>query len=143
MTETSTSKTTRKRAGASERNPKEAATANLAKLPPMCGACCVTDNTPILVVRGENGTVPAEPGFDPDEYNRRHEITAAQREAMVMGALFGWEKRSADPDFWAHDPMCAKWREGNHESAFHRTTVGHLVDESEFPRDDTPSPRRN
>ena len=35
--------------------------------------------------------------MDVDAYNERHSVTAAQREAMEAGSIFGWEIPAADP----------------------------------------------
>ncbi len=72
--------------------------ATLAKLPPVCAARHPITDAPIMIRRGEHGYHPAPPSLDPDGYNRRHNITPAQAEAMLVGSMFGWEVPGADPD---------------------------------------------
>lgn len=76
---------------------RQAADANLAKLPEVAAARHPTDRTPILIRRGLQGFFAAPwPGFDPDDFNRRYGVTPAQREAMLCGSLFGWHVPGAD-----------------------------------------------
>jgi hypothetical protein len=50
--------------------------------------------TPILVLRGEIGYWPVPNGWGGtiDGFNERHGVTPAEREAMLHGSVFGWEK---------------------------------------------------
>lgn len=63
----------------------------LQKLPPMCAARHPSDNSVILIKRGVMGYWKAPAGIDPDLYNERRGITAAQVEAMQIGSMFGWD----------------------------------------------------
>ena len=69
----------------------------LEKLPEMCAAAH-WDGSPIIIKRGVMGYYPAPPSLDVERYNARHGVTAAQREAMEVGSMFGWEVPGADPD---------------------------------------------
>ena len=71
---------------------------NLNKLPELCASINPTDGTPIMIRRGVSGYYPAPRTLDVDGYNARRGITAAQREAMEIGSMFGWEVPGADPD---------------------------------------------
>ncbi len=66
-------------------------------LPPQCASINATTGESILIARGVIGYYPAPVGMDVDRYNERHSVTAAQREAMEAGSIFGWEIPAADP----------------------------------------------
>lgn len=70
---------------------------NLNKLPELCASINLTDGKPILIRRGVMGYYPA-PTIDVDGFNERHNVTPAQREAMEIGSMFGWEVPGANPD---------------------------------------------
>ena len=70
----------------------------LTKLPKLCAARSPSDNSPILIRRGETGYYPYRRDLDVDVFNARHGVTPAQREAMLYGSCFGWEAPAADPD---------------------------------------------
>lgn len=70
----------------------------LQKLPEQCAATNSVNGEPIIIKRGVSGYYRAPINLIPDEYNRRHNITAAQVEAMEIGSMFGWEVPGADPD---------------------------------------------
>lgn len=72
----------------------------LEKLPPKCASRLLTDNSPIMICRGESGYYPLKPSFDVDGYNARHGVSAAHRAAMDIGSAFGWEVPAADPDMY-------------------------------------------
>jgi hypothetical protein len=73
----------------------------LQKLPPICASVLLSTGEPILLKRGVMGYWPAPLRLDVDGFNRRHNITAAQREAMEIGSLCGWDVPGADPDSYA------------------------------------------
>lgn len=52
------------------------------------------------VKRGESGYYPIFTGLSADELNAMHGVSAAQREAMYFGSLFGWEVPGAYPEAW-------------------------------------------
>ena len=52
----------------------------------------------IGVKRGESGYYPIFTGIPVDELNAMHGVSAAQREAMHWGSLFGWDTPGAYPD---------------------------------------------
>ena len=66
------------------------------RLPEMCMARLMSDNSPILIKRGQEGYRPYN--NDPDEFNRVTGVTPAQREAMVAGSMFGWDVPGANPE---------------------------------------------
>ena len=70
----------------------------LEKLPEICAARSLTDGSPIMIRRGVSGYYPAPPSLDVDGFNARHNVSAAQRLAMEIGSMFGWEVPGADPD---------------------------------------------
>jgi hypothetical protein len=54
--------------------------------------------SPVIgVKRGESGYYPIWTHCTADELNEAHGVTAAQREAMYAGSLFGWHTPAADP----------------------------------------------
>jgi hypothetical protein len=69
----------------------------LADLPQFAAARLPSDDTPVLIMRGERGYWPWPPGIDPDAFNKQRGISAAQVEAMVCGSMFGFEVPGADP----------------------------------------------
>ena len=71
----------------------------LKKLPVECASRLPADKSPILIRRGVAGYWPMHPGFDPDAFNARNEITPAQVQAMEIGSMFGWDCPGADPDY--------------------------------------------
>jgi len=66
-------------------------------LPDLCASRLPTDNTPILIKRGQMGYYPA-PNIDPDEFNAERGITDAQKQAMEAGSMFGWHVPGANPE---------------------------------------------
>jgi hypothetical protein len=72
----------------------------LQKLPPICASVLLSTGERILLKRGVMGYWPAPLRRDVDGFNRRHNVTAAQREAMEIGSLCGWDVPGADPDLY-------------------------------------------
>lgn len=57
--------------------------------------------TPVIAVkRGEPGFHPIHTKLSADELNEAAGVTAAQREAMHMGSMMGWDVPGADPKSW-------------------------------------------
>lgn len=52
----------------------------------------------IAVKRGERGFWPIFTQQTADELNEAEGVTPAQREAMHIGSMFGWDAPGADPD---------------------------------------------
>lgn len=71
---------------------------NMDKLPDHCAALNPSTKQPILILKGEIGYHPAPSGLNVDDYNKRHGISKAQQQAMLIGSMFGWEVPGADPD---------------------------------------------
>ena len=71
---------------------------NLHKLPEICASVSLINHSPIIIRRGVMGYYPAPPKLNVDRFNIRHNVTTAQREAMEIGSMFGWEVPGADPD---------------------------------------------
>jgi hypothetical protein len=70
------------------------------KFEPFCASRLPTTGEPILTQRGHKGYWPApSPDFDPEVYNRDMKVTNAQRMAMEIGSIFGFDVPGADPDF--------------------------------------------
>lgn len=57
-----------------------------------------TDANVLCIRRGERGAYPMKTDIPAEEWNRRHKVTPAQREAMLAGSVFGWDAIAADPD---------------------------------------------
>jgi hypothetical protein len=55
----------------------------------ICAARHPTDNTVILIVRGEKGYHPWKV-MDVDNFNARCGVSPTQAEAMLVGSMFGW-----------------------------------------------------
>lgn len=66
-------------------------------LPLTCAARLLSDNSPILIKRGESGYTPLSRDFDVDSYNARRHVTDAQINAMLAGSMFNWSVPGADP----------------------------------------------
>lgn len=67
-------------------------------LPHVCGARLPSDNSPILLRRGMAGFYVWPSTWQhmtPEKFNLDNGITDAQREAMVTGSMFGWDKPGA------------------------------------------------
>lgn len=82
------------------------------KLPELCYSVLVTANKIIVLKRGETGYFPlnwspAKTLKEADDWcnllNDRLDITKAQRKAMEMGSLCGWETNIIDPDYYDLD----------------------------------------
>ena len=77
-------------------------------LPEFCYANLPSDNSCILIKRGENGYYPVK--FDADMYgaseaevdamNQSLEVTKAQKQAMIAGSMFGWDVPASNPDMY-------------------------------------------
>ena len=65
-------------------------------LPEFCAAELPSTGETILIRRGERGYW-ASPDRDVERTNRSLGVTPAQREAMLVGSMFGWEVPGADP----------------------------------------------
>jgi hypothetical protein len=72
----------------------------LKKLPEICASRHPTTGEAVLLRRGSIGYWPAG-RIDPDKFNERHGVTAAQLEAMEIGSHFGFDVPGADPDQYA------------------------------------------
>lgn len=57
----------------------------------------------INVTRGAPGYQPIFTPLSADELNDSIGVTAAQREAMLHGSMFGFHTKGADPDTYAAD----------------------------------------
>lgn len=78
------------------------------KLPEFCYANQPTDNSCIIIKRGEMGYYPVK--FDADMYgaseaevdamNQSLEVTKAQKQAMIAGSMFGWDVPASNPDMY-------------------------------------------
>ena len=72
-------------------------------LPSLCGSRLNTDNSPIVIKRGEKGYYRWEAlghlgeNTTPEELNERFGVTPAQRQAMEIGSLVGWDVPGANP----------------------------------------------
>jgi hypothetical protein len=80
---------------------------NLAALPVLCYSVLNTTGELIIIKRGVSGYFPTE-GYTQNEhctfeqqaaiFNERMGVTPAQRLAMDMGSIFGWDIPGAHPD---------------------------------------------
>ena len=82
---------------------------NLAKLPEFCYSVLYTTNELIILKRGEEGYyatdyAPAKNAAAAEEWcntaNERIGVTKAQRKAMEMGSMWGFDIPGADPDHY-------------------------------------------
>lgn len=78
------------------------------KLPAMSAAKSPVDGSLIFVKQGTNGyfvphQIGVEPDVDPDVWNEANDITKAEAEAMLVGSMFGWDCKGADPDNYDAD----------------------------------------
>lgn len=76
---------------------------NLEQLPFECYALMPTDNTPVLIRKGEPGYYPISPRITKElamEFNQRSGVTPAQVEAMLAGSMFGWNVPAASASYW-------------------------------------------
>ena len=60
-----------------------------------------SDAPVIALKRGEPGYYPIHTPLSADALNQAEGVTPAQREAMLMGSMFGWHLKGADPAFHA------------------------------------------
>lgn len=70
-------------------------------LPEICFARDLATGEAIAIKRGVSGFWPM-PGYDPNERNKRLGVTPAQREAMVIGSMMGWDVPGAYAKTWAN-----------------------------------------
>ena len=76
-------------------------------LPELCFSTMPGTGALICIKRGESGYYPSDWNTSSrehnrqiaDEQNRRLGVTAAQKEAMMCGSMFGWNVPGADPAF--------------------------------------------
>ncbi len=78
--------------------------AHLAKLPKICAAKHPSTQKTIFIVAGEKGYFPASSNIDVNSFNESLNITTAQANAMLAGALFGWAANAADADHPCNQP---------------------------------------
>ena len=69
----------------------------LADLPEICAAHLPSDNSAILIKRGERGYCLRWEAYDGERFNKHHGITGAQVGAMLTGSMFGFDCPGADP----------------------------------------------
>ena len=72
-------------------------------LPEVCYSRRMTDGYPVLLKRGVVGYWTVSPGLIPEDRNFELGVTVAQEQAMITGALAGFEVPGADPLNW-NDP---------------------------------------
>jgi hypothetical protein len=65
-------------------------------LPLMCAVENPSDGTTVLVRRGIVGYWEAG-NINRHEFNKRHNVTPAQEQAMSYGSVFGFDVPAADP----------------------------------------------
>ena len=75
-----------------------------AGLPPVCAAVNLETDLSIIIRRGPLGYWAAK-GLDVDAFNEIYNVTPGQKEAMIVGSMFGWHTPGADPN--------ARDRDGN------------------------------
>lgn len=80
---------------------------------------CNTDAPVIGIHRGVPGFTPIYTVLTADELNDSEGVSAAQREAMRNGSMFGWHTPSADPDRYddAGNLKCHQSARNNHTGA--------------------------
>ena len=60
------------------------------RLPLLCGARDPSSNRPVAIWRGEVGYFLWTLCMAPEDWNKTHQISAAQVRAMIEGSVFGW-----------------------------------------------------
>lgn len=66
-------------------------------LPEICASRRPGDNAPILIRRGMLGYWLAPDQLWPEYFNKKHNISDAQRVAMEIGCTHGWDVPGATP----------------------------------------------
>lgn len=81
---------------------------NLKKLPEKCFATLRATGEVIAITRGEIGYAPIRNlvAMDIDKVNAGMGCNKAQKEAMIVGSMFGWHVPGADADMY--DPETGK-----------------------------------
>ena len=73
-------------------------------LPAECFVRLETDGSLARIVRGERGYYSCSGGYTKpelvDRLNEELGVSPVQREAMLMGSMWGWEVPGADPAAW-------------------------------------------
>jgi hypothetical protein len=75
------------------------------KLPMRAAVMVPGQNLVGLVDRGDKGyyPMPSWTAKTADGWNERHGVSHAQREAMLVGSMFGWDVPGADPDLYPNE----------------------------------------
>ena len=66
-------------------------------LPEICASRRPGDDAPILIRRGILGYWLAPDQLHPEYFNKKHRISDAQHDAMLIGCMFGWDVPGATP----------------------------------------------
>ena len=86
-----------------------------ANLPEMCYSFNETLGEAVIIKRGEDGYYPTSWGKSSQEVvaliNERLGVTEAQRLAMEIGSMFGWEVPGANPAIYEKDRQVASVQE--------------------------------
>lgn len=70
-------------------------------LPPVAFAAHPTTGATIMIKRGERRYYLIATHLTADELNQVFGVSAAQAMAMLVGSMFGWDCRGADPGTYA------------------------------------------
>lgn len=72
------------------------------KLPEECFGVLNTTGETIMIRRGESGYFPQDglKWADADELNETLGITKAERKAMEMGSMYGWDVPASNPEMY-------------------------------------------
>ena len=77
---------------------------NLAKLPKLCYSILNTTGETIVIKSGQMGYFLTDYGVQGEDavnsINERLGVSKAQREAMDLGSMFGWDAPGANPDLY-------------------------------------------
>lgn len=77
-------------------------------LPEFCYGVLKSTGETIVIKVGETGYFKSEDQRPADELNEIIEVTKAQRMAMEVGSMFGWEVHGANPNNWTEDGKLKK-----------------------------------
>ena len=106
MKKKTTKKTTKKKTTMNKKE-ENIVNKNYNKLPDMCWGVLATDNTIVIIKKGQSGyyktDYPAAKSREAaeewcDELNERLGVAKNVRRAMEHGSMFGWDTPGADPE---------------------------------------------
>lgn len=78
----------------------------ITKLPWICAHRNAVDGKTMIIIRGEDGYIPADDlVINPDKFNMVLGVDAFQAEGMLAGSMFGWGVPGCDPDSYRQEGL--------------------------------------